>query len=371
MLCVFVPSLSACFKKKISISYSHITLNNSISINDLPKDSQVSVEPGYSLKALSVTKNLKPVEYRVYTSDTEFKNIYPSQIINENTSIVVVWENENYNLQIYNDLDTIINKIKRLEEISNSYNQEKNSTKDATLRVLQYIRQARYVGFEWGVVAGTMESDFSSYVQQHQGEFNLQSLQTIQNFTSPKTKPNKNNDIDFVHMLAVVNVILYGDLENFGYNDLASWGVDMCQLAIELKNTELTGSELQAQADSMFNNTTSSFSCYDVLANSDAFAIAKLHKELNQPSLATTFEYYYKLTNFDKRNENFLKIVFPELYENNNTDTTQQDLADIVYERVTNNTLIGVWCFKQGIDIDSLTTQLYASASSFAKYYLS
>lgn len=366
-----MPCVSACSKNKVNISYSHITLNNSISINELPRESQQKVEPGYIFKSFSETNNLKPIEYRVYTTESEFKNIYPSQTISENTSIVVVWDKADYNQEIYNNLNSIIEKIKKLEEISNEYNKEKNSTKDATLRVLQYIRQARYVGFEWGIVAGTMESDFASYVQQHQGEINLQSLQSIQYFTSPKTKPNKNNDVDFVHMLAVVNVLLYGSLENISCNDLASWGGDICQLAIELKDTGFTGTELQEYADNMFNNTTSSYSCYDVLANADAFAIAKLHKDLNQQSIATTFEYYYKLTNLDKRNENFLKIAFPEVYENNNTSFTQQDLADIVYDRVNNNSLIGVWCLKQGLDINSLNSQLKACALSFAKYYLS
>jgi len=366
-LCLFVPCLSACFDDKILISYSHITISNDIPINDLPRGKQVKVESGYKLEPFPETNDLKVIEYRIYSTENEFTNVYPHQSINQNTVIIVVWGKSNYNQEAYNELDEIIEKIKKLEEISNLYNQEKNSTKDASLRALQYIRQNKYSGLAWNIVAGNIEKDFSDYVKQNQGDYNLESLQTIQNFTSPKT----GDKIDFVHMLSAINVILYGGLDNLASNDLATWGGDLCQLAIQLKNTGLTGEELQTKSDSMFNNTNSSFSCYDVLANSDAFAIAKLYKDLNFNSISTTFENYYKLTNLEQRNKVFLQIAFPEIYENNKISVTEQDFVNIIVNRVTSNSLLGVWCSTQGANINSLQTQIQAVALSFAKYYLS
>ena len=67
-VCFLTPFVSACSDKKIHISYSHITLNKSISVNELPRGNQKTVEPGFVFEPLSETNNLKPIEYRVYTT---------------------------------------------------------------------------------------------------------------------------------------------------------------------------------------------------------------------------------------------------------------------------------------------------------------
>ena len=336
-------------------------------LENLPKGYKVKIDKDSLFTGLEETNGLMPVEYRVYSSTTEYKNLYLNQKITENVSITVVWNNSTYNQAEYQNFDKIINKIKTLEEISLRYNQEKGSTEDANLRVLKYIKEVRYNGIAWNVLVGSLDSDFIQYVKDNQpSDMDLSSLQQTEFLTDPKTKEN----VDFLHMIAVVNVILKCGFENYTNVDLASWGGDICQLAIQLKRTGLSGSALQAKADELFNgDANSSFSRYDVLANVDAFNIANLYFNLGNSTISSVLEQYYKLSSTHYRNTIYLQKALPEIYENNEICVTKDEFKQILISRVDNNNLINFWSTTLGESYSTLTEQVRVSVNSFADYY--
>jgi len=366
MLCFVVSFFIGCSSNDITISYNHV-YDASIESKLLPKNSQQKVEKNSKFLGLKPRNGLKPVEYRVYENETEFSNLYLNQIITENIKIVVVWNDEENNKEEYKDFNSVITKLRLLEEISEKYNTEKSSDKNANLRAMQYIRQKRYSGLAWSVIAGNLEKDFNQYVLDNQPEnANLQSLQDIDKLIAPKTK----EEIDFVHLIAVVNVILNSEFINSTNTDLASWGGDICQLAIQLKQTGLTGNELQEKAGELFNNKTSSFSCYDLLADIDAYNIINIYYLLGNNSVSETMEQYYTLGNSDLRNTMFIKLLLPDLNLEGEQEEIKTTLKETLKARLDSNMLISVWCSTQGEPYANITVQVDACLNEFINYLI-
>lgn len=364
---MFVPFFNSCKSNYLTLTFTNITENSKISISDLPIEKQQKVKINSLFKGLPAQNNLIPVEYRTYVNDTVYENIYINQKLTKNLNIEVVWDYEANYLTEYQTFNSLIAKIKMLEELSIQYNEEKGLETDAMVRVLQYIRAKKYSGMAWNTVGGSVESAFNQYVEQNQPvNINLSELQYLGKFTNPKTK----EEIDFIHLMAVLNVILKGDNKNIAYKDLASWGGDICQLAIELKKTSLTGSELQVKANEMFNNKTSTFSCYDLLADIDAYNLASLYYKLEKNSISDTLEQYYKLGSYQNRNTTYLKYCFPEIFEDDETNPTKVEFINHMLERLNSNTLIGLWCYTEGYPYPSLSEQISASLTAFANYFM-
>lgn len=315
------------------------------------------------------TDDFEVVAYRIYKTESFYTNIYGSEIITSNLNIKVVWDKVEEPIASETAFEELIGKIEKLENISKQYNIDKNSTNDAQVRVLQYLRQARYSGFTWNLVGGTMENDFTQYVLDNQGEDDLSSLQTLEYFTIPKT----NKQVDFVHMMAIMNVAIKSGASNTVYNDLVGWGGDLCQLAVELKGKNLTGSAIQESAYNLFNNTSSSFSCYDLTADLDAINVVSLYERLNSnKSISYAMKEYYKGLTTNQRKTDFLSIQFADYFDNTTgkITKTQAETASIILDRLSGNGLITYWCSQNGVNFTNDAEEFTACAMAFAKYFI-
>lgn len=226
---------------------------------------------------------------------------------------------------------------------------------------MQYLRQLRYASGEWNTFGGTLENDFQDFVLNNQGSYDLSSLQSINYNTNPKTQEK----VDFIHMVAIMNIAIKGSLTNNTINDLVGWGGDLCQLVLELKNTGLSGSALEDKANSLFNSENSSFSSQDLLADMDALNIASIYDSLvsEKQSISYAISQYYKTTTLNARKQNFLSIAFPDFVEN------QTQFESTISDRLSSNLYIQIWCARNGLSFANDSQYINSAISVFAKYF--
>lgn len=291
-------------------------------------------------------------EYRLYDSENDYTNIYKGQKITKSSKITVIYDS----LIEDTSFDDVITKIKKLEEISKEY-----SPSNYQIRTMQYLRQLRYASGEWNTFGGTLENDFQDFVLNNQGSYDLSSLQSINYNTNPKTQEK----VDFIHMVAIMNVVIKGSLTNNTINDLVGWGGDLCQLVLELKNTGLSGSALEDKANSLFNSENSSFSSQDLLADMDALNIASIYDSLvsEKQSISYAISQYYKTTTLYARKQNFLSIAFPDFVEN------QTQFESTISDRLSSNLYIQIWCARNGLSFANDSQYINSAISVFAKYF--
>lgn len=292
-------------------------------------------------------------EYRIYSSENVYTNIYTGQKIKNSAKISVFY----HSLTENSTFDEIITKIKKLEEISKDYN-----SSNYQLRALQYLRQKRYSSSQWNTFGGTLESDFEEYVLNNQGDIDVSSLQTLNYITNPLTQEK----VDFIHMVAIMNVAIKGNVTNNSINDLVGWGGDLCQLALELKNTGLTGNELEEKANLLFNSENSTFSNQDLLADLDSINISKIYKSLveDKQSISYAISQYYKTTTIASRKQNFILTTFSDMDTSN-----QSEFANSIIERLSSSLYIQIWCMQNGLNFTNDSQYLNSAASVFVKYF--
>ena len=353
------------------ITFESTTNNITIDSNDLPQINQIVVNKNEKIQEIESTEKFKPQSYRIYLNPTSFTLINLEKGVIKSTKITVVWDTL-FPQELTEDekeFFSIIQKIKKLENISQAYNTEKNSTNNPQTRVLQYLRQKRYGDGQWNTFGGTIESDFSEYVTTNQGNIDLASLQSYTNLKIPKT----NDEIDFIHMIAIMNVIAKGSLTSSN-NDLISWGGDLCQLVVELKNTNLTGTALQDKAYELFRSKNTSFSNEDLLGDIDAFNIMQIY--LNQSddkkSISSAIKDYYLNYTQSQRKQTFLSIVFPDFIDTStgNLTKTESEMASAIVSRLSGNFLVKLWCMQNGLNFSTHSAQFNAAAMAFAKYFI-
>ena len=351
------------------ITFENSTENITINTATLPKIESKIVAKNTLLDKVANTEVYKPEEYRVYLNESSYTIFDISQPVLQSTKITVMWDTivptelTDQEKAFYD----IIIKLKKLENISKDYNNEKGLTTNPQIRVLQYIRQQRYNDTEWNTLGGTLESDFSQYVLDKQGNYNLQSLQTL----SILNNPFANEDIDFVHMIAIMNVIAKLGITSVN-NDIAGWGGDLCQFALEIKAKNLTGTAIQAKAYELFGTKNSTFSKEDLLADLDALNIMYIYINSQNSSIAETIkEYYLNYTSYRKLL--FLNQIFPNTINPQTGELlkTQTEIANEVITRLSSNNLaIQLWCMKNGLSFTNDAEELFACAMAFANYFI-
>lgn len=335
---------------------------------NLPQIDDKIVALNSTFNGVSSTNNYTPIEYRIYKNENYYLNIYKDQPINDCCEIAIVWKDNSISSEAETNFNEVIKKIKKLEEISTQYNIDNNLTSNSQIRTMQYIRQARYATSQWNTFGGTIESNFSEYVEANQDEYDLSSLQTLSNFTIPNT----NEKVDFVHMIAIMNVVLLKGLDNNIINDLVGWGGDLCQLVLELKSKNLTDENLTSTAYSLLGNNSSSFSSSDLLADIDAINIAKLYSTfVSNKSISNAIQQYYNSINTNNhRKTEFLINAFPTSIDNNAGDLlqTQSEMSSTILTRLNSSYYIKIWCMQNGLNITNDIDEFTASAMAFANY---
>lgn len=244
----------------------------------------------------------------------------------------------------------ILEKVNELEILSTAYNSE-----NSTLRALIYIRSDRYNTSRWQMIGGQGDAEFDAYVLQNQTK-SVSELKTLPSFVLPKTK----EESDFVHMFATLNV-LYAQ-EGSAMHDLAGWGGDLCQLAVDAKNSKKSGQELKKYVESIFNSETGGFNNQDVCADLDAVNMAVLLKQNN--SITTSLREYSNSLNSEERKADFVQNVFGSEY------SLQEQLKQDMLSRVQSNLLLNLWGQQNGLNLTDDSNILELCCGVFATYLL-
>lgn len=247
--------------------------------------------------------------------------------------------------------NSLVYDIKNLENISKNYNNN-----DYIKRTLIYIREGRYNSSEWQTIGGTNEQDFANYVAQNYENAVL--LQTLANFTIPSTEEK----VDFVHMVATINVVFLKSGNN--QSDLAGWGGDLMQLVKEIKDLGCTSDQLPLVAKQKFNAQDSTFGKEDVCADLDAVNIASL-MIANNSSLSTEMKNYYNNLSSTSRKNTFVSNVFGKTFNSTN------ELTETIVTRITSNFMLYYWGYKNGVSFQDDLPIINACTSALSQFLLS
>lgn len=338
----------------------------------LPSKTSVTVNQNAIFEGISNPAGFYVQEYRIYNG-TNYSRVYEdSYVVSNSTTIHVVYKN-----QTEIDFETLIDKITKLEEISKAYN-----SSNYQIRAMQYIRNSRYGTGTWNSFGGTLEGDvtlddgsvregFTTYVKNNQGSYNLASLQTLSSITIPST----NEKVDFVHMIAIMNVIAKKGLSDSTSNDMVGWGGDLCQLVQQLSKLNLSGTALQTKADELLggSSATSTFSSDDLLADLDALNAMHVYNSLTTKSLATALSQYYNTLTSQGRKDQVItnsdKAAFSSIIVTDGSKTVEK-MADEIVSRLSGNGTIWIWCFKEGISFSSDAEEFKAAAVSLVNFLI-
>jgi len=353
------------------ITFESKTDNISINQSKLPQIQSKIINKNDKLNEIESTEEYKPVDYRIYLNSTSYTEFNINENLTKSLKITIMWDTviPQELTQEEKEFYALIKKIERLESISTQYNTEKGVTADAQIRVLQYLRQNRYGDTQWNLFGGVIESDFSEYVIANQGSYNLQSLQTQKLFTVPSTK----EQVDLIHMLAIINVVVLNGISNNATNDMVGWGGDLCQLTKELKEKNLNGTALQDKAYQLFGASSSTFSTEDLLADFDALNISNVYlNQENEKSISSALKEYYLSLTTAERKEKVLSLTFSNFVDSNTGEIikTQQGMASEIISRLSSNFAIKFWCMQNNLNFTNDAEIFNAAAMAFAKYFI-
>lgn len=276
-----------------------------------------------------------------------------------------------FNISVDSSLPDVLENLQILFNIANSY-YEDISDSSALMLALQFIRRGYYNDYNWNTVAGTIDASFVAYVQANnpdiynyftvlkEGDLSAQMLVRC---------PSGLGEIDFVHLCAVLNGLLY-DSTGFkafvvgesSVDDLCGWAGDLQTLVKQV----LIETNYSNDAEEIYNRaylllgaeseTDSYFSMSDLLADTDAYNIWNI---INVSNPVATFTSYYstgietRFTDFTNGwtkseiyvcaryytdNEFFLMVDWPLLREFE-VSVTQADavasaFTDYIWERI-------------------------------------
>ena len=198
--------------------------------------------------------------------------------------------------------DVFLTNIESLYNFAKDYKNDNSSiTATETELCLQYIRRDVYNNSAWDMAAGTIDTNFLTYVDEKNSSFR-------EYFKTAKIP--KDEDVDFVHMCAALNSNVY--TSSSLPPEYSGWAGDlvtlMGQVVIYDTSGSLTEDVLVTYAKSLLgtNESTSSFGKEDILADMDALIIYNFETD----NLFNAFYNYYYRNNNSINNR---KSVFAEL----------------------------------------------------------
>lgn len=207
------------------------------------------------------------------------------------------------------------NKLSEIENLAIAYYNEGNTKLSTNVLVTQNIRKNRYTGTTWKIFAGTIDTTFSTYVENNKTQELFGDNDT---FKDPVT----GKDIDFVHEVATMNAYFY-DTPNIT-DAYTGWAGDLCTVLKQVQEYKDAGSytndELLAYAKSLIGSTGSgsTMDISDTLADIDAANISRLVTD--DVSLSDTMYSYYYGNGQDTCNNRY--VLFKAYLEEAAADST-------------------------------------------------
>ena len=229
-----------------------------------------------------------------------------------------------------------IDNLAILESYIKEYKSEKTTSSSLNLLILCYIREGVYTGSEWSIAGGSSPSDLDKFIQNKDKELNT-TAQQVRKYREIEL-PSKEK-IDFVHLFAVMNGILYGESYTDGYSSLVGWGGDTAQLLQDIKAETGTLDELVDIVTTKYLGIKGQFGPADLISDLDAPVI--LNKKNNTNTFAEIIKNYYKSDEYKDRVKEFVKLTFPKV--------EKDDLRKQAFKRYDNDLYINILECKYGV----------------------
>ena len=256
-------------------------------------------------------KNSKEQYNNIKSNNIETTNVVEKSVISKEDLL----KNINYAEKEIKE-DELLNKLKNLEIYAIEFKEENNVNTSIVELCLQYIRKDKYNSDAWKITAGNINEEFVKYVNEKSKEL------SNYNFQNAKI-PNAN--IDFVHMCASLNAIIYNS--NIIPSEYSGWAGDLVTLMGQIikYDENKTNNELIKYGNSLIgaNSTNTLFNEKDMQADVDSI---NLSKQISNSFYIEIINYYYKENDVRKNNMREFKKY---LLEKENSQT--------IYEAVKNN----------------------------------
>ena len=262
----------------------------------------------------------------------------------------------------------ILNKVKTLQDLAQSYIDTNGLSLTATELTLQFIRKDRYADTKWTMLLGEVDQNFVTAVGT-QVSFDIH--EKLYDLSTGK-------EVDFIHMAATLsaynkygNSIPLGGAYMFISTDYAGWGGDLLTFAKEIEtysaaNPDLTSEDLLYYSISLlgtnrtFENNENTFSDEDIFADLDALNIHRGASNNNYASdLYTALTNYYinNSTNYNSNN----RVASSRLELGSTSENIITSATGILSNTLAQSVLIG----------SSLSSQTISVASqAFSNYML-
>lgn len=173
--------------------------------------------------------------------------------------------------------EKLFNKIKKLEELANSYIKDNNLNYNSVELCLQYLRRDRYNDEKWRSLLGPVDADFVDYVTTNGTDLEFSDYEIIYDIETGRV-------IDFIHFVASLNsYIRYGsDIKlviTTLSTDYAGIAGDLLMFLEEVTNYRIENnmddvSKYQVYVNSLLGtNDKSNLDSNDMYADIDAYNI--------------------------------------------------------------------------------------------------
>lgn len=189
-------------------------------------------------------------------------------------------------------------RIKTLYELAVNFKSENEVEDSANDLCLQYIRRNKYNTSTWQLTAGTINSDFVSYIENNDedlSKYDFSKMQVIDEITG--------EDVDFVHLCATLNAITKNKSVTLELPSFAGWVGDLTTLMeqVVIYDDGKTDEELQEYANKLMaskdSKLNSTFDINDALADLDAVNLYNNYL-ISDKSLYEAISEYYSNSKF-------------------------------------------------------------------------
>ena len=232
---------------------------------------------------------------------------------------------------------SLVDLKEKLEQLENLIIQYKEQTKNKYSKeqlLLSYLREIRYTGFEWTLAAGDVPKDLNEFISK-----NNKNISDLRNEIKTDFYITNETKIDFVHLCAVMNGIIFSGDNNSDKSQLVGWAGDLEQLFEEIKTKNGDLKNLINEAKNAIGNSNS-FGKEDLMADLDApILVKKMKDNKNETFGSIIFNYYNNSINENERVDNFIKITFPSLINEKN-ETDKNIYRDFIFKEYTRNIFI-------------------------------
>ena len=247
---------------------------------------------------------------------------------------------------------TAMKNLELLESYAKSYKATTGDKTSITQLVTSYIRESKYTGLAWQIVAGTCPSNFKTYITEMDQKSNT-NVATVLKYGDIKVRTSEK--IDFVHLFAVINGLSFVDSYTKEASGLVGWAGDLAQLFQDVKNANPNTLEGVYNAANEYLGKKGGFGAADLISDLDAPIILEKVKKTNK-SFASVITEYYENEKFthSSRIKEFISLTFPDVKE-----ITKSNLRNAVYNSYSKNSLIKILECTYGFRSKAISCKLF------------